>query len=325
MIHYRPFLNSDPPLIAEIWRSQPPSTAFMQPMTPAVLDDTVFAKPFFDRHGLILALDGDKPVGFVHGGFGCPVADSSSDQTSLDHSRGTTAMLLVTPRDDRIEIARELLARSEAYLKERGATSLFVGSTQDLAPFYLGLYSGSQLSGAVALETEIQQFFGNQGYSTSPYAKVMRRDLASFRPPVDRDLMQVRRQYQLVKQTETLATTWWEAAQFATIERVEFVLLPKGKGSPVGLAKFWDVQPLATAWGVHAAGLLSIEVNEQPRATASALATHFMSESLKQMQSFGATLAEFHVRADDSLLADVCAKLAFEESDQGILFRKTIS
>ena len=57
MIHYRPFLNSDPPALAEIWRSQSPSRALIQLMTPAVLDDLVLSKAYFDRQGLILAVE----------------------------------------------------------------------------------------------------------------------------------------------------------------------------------------------------------------------------------------------------------------------------
>lgn len=319
MIVYRPFLNSDPPAIAEIWRSQSPE-AFVQPVTAALLGDTVFAKPFFDRNGLIVAVEDDKPIGFVHAGFG-----PDEKRGTLDHSRGTTAMLLVMPREDRLEIGAELLARSETYLRERGASALFGGATQDLAPFYFGLYGGCRMSGVMASDMETAELFRIAGYKESAFARVMRRELAGFRAPVDRDLMQVRRQYQLVKQTETLAATWWEAASFATIERVEFVLLPKGQGRPVGVAKFWDIQPLASSWRIHAAGLVSLQVHQQSSVSTLAVASHFLSESLKQLQGFSVSLAEFHVQSDDSLLSDVCAQLSFKEVDHGLLFEKEIA
>ncbi|MEX0818436.1 MAG: GNAT family N-acetyltransferase, partial [Pirellulaceae bacterium] len=256
MIHYRPFLNSDPPVIAEIWRSQPPSKALIQPMTPAVLDDTVFAKPFFDRQGLILAIDDDQPVGFVHAGFG-----PNTERTGLDQTSGTTALLLVSPHRDRDTIARELLSRSEQYLRDRGATTLFGGATDNLAPFYLGLYGGSRLSGVFASDAASVDLFRSSGYSEVAYARIFRRKLTGFRPPVDRELMQVRRQFQLVKQADSLPRTWWEASEFASIERLDFALLPKAQKVPVAEATFWDIEPLASSWGVHAVGLLSLEVS----------------------------------------------------------------
>lgn len=315
MIHYRPFLNSDPPAIAEIWRSQPPTRAFIQSMTTAVLDDMVYSRPFFDRHGLIVAVQDDKPIGFVHAGFG-PNAES----TSIDHKSGTTAMLLVSPHRDREEISRELLVRSENYLRDQGATTLYGGATRTLAPFYLGLYGGSLLSGVLVSDVATAEVFRTAGYSETDHARVFHRDLTGFRPPVDRELMQVRRQYQLVKQSESPSRSWWEACEFAAVECMEFVLLPKAKGSPVAEARLWDIEPMASSWGVHAMGFVEMVVSTT--ASECAVATHFMSEIFRQLQGFGITLVEFQVRTDYALGIEVCQKLNFEEIDQGILFQK---
>lgn len=318
MIQYRPFLNSDPPAIAEIWRSQPPSHAFIQTMTAAVLDDMVYSKPFFDRNGLILAVDGDKPVGFVHAGFG-PNAEFSA----LDHSQGTTALLFVSPHRERESIARELLSHSERYLSDHGATRWFGGATRTLAPFYLGLYGGGQLSGISASDTASATLFRQADYHETAHARVFRRDLTGFRPPVDRELMQVRRQYQLVKQTEAMPQTWWEACEVAALERLEFVLLPKTKGPPAAEATFWDIEPLASSWGVHAMGLMSLEISAC--ANECAIAVHFIGEIFRQLQGYGITLVEFQLRADQTLAIEACQKLGFKEIDQGLLFEKPAS
>jgi GNAT superfamily N-acetyltransferase len=315
MIHYRPFLNSDPPALAEIWRSQSPSRALIQLMTPAVLDDLVFSKPFFDRQGLILAVEDDKPIGFVHAGFGPDLAHDG-----IEHTRGTTALLLVSPHRDHEAIARELLARSEQYLRDRGATTLFGGATKTLAPFYFGLYGGSQLSGVLASDAGNADLFRQAGYSEAVHARIFRRDLTGFRAPVDRELMQVRRQFQLVKLGDSEPENWWEACEFAAIERVDFVLSPKANGPPVAEAKFWSIEPLATSWGVHAMGLVSMEVFA--KANECAVATHFIGEIFRQFQGFGITLAEFQLHTDEVLAIEVCQRLGFDEIDQGLLFQK---
>ena len=318
MIQYRPFLNSDPPSLAEIWRSQPPSRAIIQVMTPAVLDDMVIGKPFFDRHGLILALEDDKAIGFAHAGFG-----ANTELTGIDHAQGTTALLLVSPHRDHEVIARDLLARSEQYLRERGATTLFGGATMTLAPFYLGLCGGSQLPGVLASDASRTELLRKAGYIEAPYVRVFRCDLTRFRPPVDRELMQVRRQFQLVKQTDSLPRNWWEACAFAAIERQEFVLLPKAKGAPAATAKFWDIEPLASSWGVHAMGLVSMEV--LVKSNECAVATHFFGEIFRQFQGLGIRFVEFQLRTDDVLGIEVCRRLGFDEIDQGLLFQKSAS
>jgi GNAT superfamily N-acetyltransferase len=318
MIHYRPFLNSDPPAIAEIWRSQPPSNAIIQTMTPGVLDDLVYSRPFFDRQGLILAVQDDKPIGFVHAGFG-----PNAELTDLDHANGATALLLVSPHRDRETIARELLSRSEQYLRDRGATTLFGGATKTLAPFYFGLYGGSKLSGVLASDKASIDLFRDSDYAEVAHARILRRDLMGFRPPVDRELMQVRRQFQLVKQMDSLPRSWWEACEFAGIERLDFVLLPKAAGPPVAEAKLWDIEPLASSWGIHAMGFVEMLVSTT--ANECAVATHFVSEIFRHLQGIGTTLVEFQLGTDEVLGIEVCQRLGFEEIDQGLLFRKPVS
>jgi hypothetical protein len=84
----RPFRNSDPPHLAEIWRSQPPQRGLLQPVTPPLLEMGVFSKMAFDRQGLIVAERDGKPIGFVHASFGPDEAGRR-----LDTSLGTTQVL----------------------------------------------------------------------------------------------------------------------------------------------------------------------------------------------------------------------------------------
>ena len=65
LIHYRAFRNTDAPQLAEVWRSQTAQRGLMQPMSAALFDQLVLAKPYFDREGLIVAVDDDRPVGYV--------------------------------------------------------------------------------------------------------------------------------------------------------------------------------------------------------------------------------------------------------------------
>ena len=70
MIEFRCFRNDDPPKLADIWRSADLGPSAMQPMTSALLEACVFSKPYFDREGLIIAVDDGRTVGFAHAAFG---------------------------------------------------------------------------------------------------------------------------------------------------------------------------------------------------------------------------------------------------------------
>ena len=52
-IHVHALAESD---LVDIWRSQPPERALMQPMSLAVFDQMVLAKQYFDPAGMAIAL-----------------------------------------------------------------------------------------------------------------------------------------------------------------------------------------------------------------------------------------------------------------------------
>ncbi len=90
MIRFRPFTNADPPALAEIWRSRALERGLQQPISAMLLAEVVFGKTYFDNQGLILALDDDQPVGFVHAGFG-----PNESGSWLSHEQGIISMIMV--------------------------------------------------------------------------------------------------------------------------------------------------------------------------------------------------------------------------------------
>ncbi len=189
MYTFRPFRNSDPPRLAEIWREQPPQRGRMQPATAGILEQLVFSKPYFDPAGLIVALHDNVPVGFAHAGFG-----ANDEQNAIATDIGTTYQLMVRTdhRDD--ALAGELLAHSEAYLRERGAKVIYAGGIRPLNAFYLGLYGGSELTGVLVGDTVFQIACRQAGYREIDRVIVLELDLACFRAPITRNQRQLRRE-----------------------------------------------------------------------------------------------------------------------------------
>jgi GNAT superfamily N-acetyltransferase len=318
LIQYRSFLNSDPPAIADIWRSQPPLRGLVQPMSPMVFERVVLAKPYFDRHGLIIAVDDGRPVGFAHAGFG-PNEDYSNVCTDV----GVTCMLLVVPRDDRAVIRSALLARSEEYLRGRGARTLYGGEVFPYSPFYLGLYGGSDMPGVLISDAETLQCYRSASYAEIERRFVMQRSVAGFRPPVDRRQMQIRRQFQVLATADLKSDNWWEACTIGQTERTWFSLQGRVAAKACGHVVTWDIEPLASGWGVRAAGIAQLQIEEPSRRQG--LALFLLGEALRQLQSEGVTLAEVQIPEGDLATHSLFAKLDFSEVDQGIVLRKQCS
>jgi len=177
MISFDCFHNDDPPRLADAWRATDLGPAALQPMTSAALEAAVFSKPYFDRHGLLVARDGDRLLGFAHAAFG-----PSADRSTLDTSVGTTLLVVVPPHERQAEIEDGLLAASEDHLRSRGATTILGGGSSDLGGFYLGLYGGSDLPGILDSSPRMQAIFRRAGYREVGRIAVLRRTLAGFRP-----------------------------------------------------------------------------------------------------------------------------------------------
>jgi GNAT superfamily N-acetyltransferase len=315
LIRYRPFDNRDPPGLADIWRSQRPIRGRIQSLTPQTIEEHVLAKPWFDRHGLVVACDGPRLVGFVHAGFG---ADSA--QGNLDYTQGTTCLLLVAPHDNRPMIASELLAASENYLRTRGAQQLYAGSQFPLNPYYLGMYGSSDVAGVLASNSGLVNLLTNSGYKPKVRRVLAGRTLAGFRPPVDRKQMQVRRKFKISEPISVLPDNWWDACVWSLHEWIRFHLTLPGGGEPIISATFWDVEPLGHNWGLQTVGLVKLE--DTPEAREAGLTTFLLAEALRQYQAAGYAQFEAQAVTTDTSLRAIFTELGLAEYDEGALWAR---
>lgn len=314
MISFDCFRNDDPPRLADAWRATDLGPAALQPMTSAALEAAVFSKPYFDRRGLIVARDGDRLAGFAHAGFG-PTADRSA----LDHSVGTTLLVVVPPHEERTMIEDGLLARCEAYLHDRGATTILGGGTPDLGGFYLGLYGGSDLPGILDSSPTMRAVFERNGYLPQTRIDILRRPLAGFRPPVNRLQLAIRRATTLRAIDEPARRTWWEAATTTGIALRRYEL--RGDADALlGTASFWDVQPLAASWGLALTGLIRVSIEGDRRRQG--LANYLVAEALHDLAEEGHTVAEAHVTEDNGPALKLFEKLGFTAVDRGTVFAR---
>ncbi len=315
MILYRPFLNTDPPRLAEIWRSNAERRGLMQPMSALLFEQHVLSKPYFDRQGLLIATDESVPVGFAHAGFGPNAALSS-----LERDLGVTSLLVVHPTLQAQGIEQELLAHSENYLIGRGAKVLYGGSIFPLNPFYVGLYGGSEMPGILDSDASIQELFREQGYREIDRVLVFQRTVADFRAPVDRQLMQIRRRSQMAIVNEPPTHTWWQACTLGEFERTEYQLLDRTLGNTLASATFRNVDHPVGTTGLRTTGLIDVHVD--PGALRQGMATFLLAESMKQMQELGVGLVEAQTMERNTAAVALYKKLGFVQVDAGRVYRK---
>ncbi len=322
MIQYRAFLNNDTPLLVDVWQSEPPQRALAQPVTAAMLEQFVFSKLYFDRHGLIVAEevaadDTRRVVGFAHAGFG-----PDAEATWIGHDVGVVSMLMVRPRDDEDRIARELLERCEQFLQAGGAPQIYAGGCYPHSPYYVGLYGGCELAGILASDERRTRWVKAAGYGPQQTRQVLNRSLAELRPVSNRQQLMIRRRCRLETVLDPRPASWWEANRAAQHDFTRFQLVPLQGGDPLAWITVWDLEPLAGTWGVHAAGLLDIGLGNDR--CEEGVDTFLLCESLRQLQSLGVTVVEAHVGANDANRQRLLREVGFEDVDEGVVYGKTI-
>ena len=315
MLTYRTFRNSDPPVLASLWRSRAGQPGLSQPVSPDLLEQLVFAKLYFDYDGLFLAWDDNQPVGFAHAGFG-PNADQSWIATEV----GVTCLVLVRPGCAETEVAAGLLDRCEEYLRGRGAKVMCGGGFQPLNPFYVGLYGGSQLPGVLDSDVVARRLFAARGYQEQDRTTILRGDLCNFESLVDRRQMQVRRQMVVEVTSDAPTQTWWEACTFGEFDLTRFDMVPRAGGSPVATATFRSMESSGSAHASRAAGLISLSVDESYRRRG--LAVFLLSEAFRQFLRQGIMHVEVRVRQADTPVLEMLLKLGFQQIEQGGVWRK---
>lgn len=284
-------------------------------MTPSMLEQAILCKPYFDRQGMIVAVRDQQLVGFVHAGFG--PADKGA---WIARDLGVTCMLMVRPEEAERPLAADLLAHSEEYLRRLGAKVLYAGGIYPLNPFYLGLAGGSELAGVLDSDASRQAFYRSQAYVEIDRVVVLHCDLGAFRPPANRQQLQLRRRVQVEIEFDPCTKSWWEACTLGGLERVRFQMVAGEGGPPLATTTLWDMEPLASSWGVRASGLLDLEVDQAYRRQG--LATLLLAETFRQLQLHGVSCVEAQAMAHNHAALALYRRLGFVEIDQGAVLRK---
>lgn len=315
MYQFRPFNNTDPPHLAELWRSQPPQRGVMQPMSAAILDQFVLAKPYFDPAGLTVALHDGHRIGFAHAGFG-----PNDEGTALDYNMGTTYLLMLANGINEPGVADELVSRSEAYLRERGAGVIYGGGIRPLNGFYLGLYGGSELPGILDTDLVFGETCRRNGYRSIDRVTILRRNISDFRPPVTREQRALKRTVASGESYCPPAANWWEACTTGSFERLDFYVQSTDTLQLLGKVSFWDVEPLSTGWGVPTAGMFDLEISAEARRRG--LATFVLGEAFNRLKNRGIVVVEAQTMQNNAPALALYGKLGFETVGYGEVFRK---
>ncbi len=315
MISYRPFRNTDPPHLLRIWSACAGKPGLIQPLTLPYLERSVLNKPYFDPKGLILAFQGDRPVGFAHAGF-LPQAT----QGELSRDQGITCMLMVSEECDQPAVADELLTRCEDYLAAGGAQVLYGGSPNPCHPFYLGLYGGFRLPGVMENDTLVTGLFKSRGYQVVD--KYLRFQVIrdQYRHLLDSDIIGQFSGFNIQRTTDPVPTSWCEALCFCESEVIQFTLVNPANQQKIARVRFCRLDP-----NPHSRPAVGLAEVRTAAAWAQTGAESFlMEESLSSLWAEGIGVVEAQCCQTDVALAEMLRGFGFQQRTSGVVYRKSI-
>jgi len=316
LIEYRTFRNSDPPQLVRLWNACRLGRGAVGHINCDMLDALVFAEPYWDRDGLIVAHDEERIIGFVHAGFGANDAG-----TTLDHATGIISMLLVDPDYRRQGIGRELLRLGEEYLKNLGAEQFQAGESPGRNPFYLGLYGGSDSPGFLESDENAAPFMEQTGYEAEKRILVYQKDISQRNDPFDVRMVAIRRAMEMVVTDQPAHPTWWWMTRQGRFDSIRFLLRPKNNGGPpVAELSCWGLDLFAMTWQERAVGFTHLIVPDNERKKG--YAKTVVIEAIRRLREEMVTKVELQIAEDNLTIKSLVEAVDFQLVDTGVVYTK---
>jgi len=306
LIEYRSFLNTDLPLIVDLWSRLSSVEGLVASVDETILEKHVFSKIYFDRLGFYVACENNRVIGFAHAGF--PPTEDLSD---LDKQSGIISQIRVEPRMDSDEIGRQLLGNVTEYCRLQGAQTIHAGCRFPYSPFYLGLYGGSRHPGVLDTDETALKSFTDFGFTVDDQVIIMERLLDGFKTITDRQQMTVRRSYLINASTYPIEKSWWESCTLGTADRERFTVVDKRSKVVCGSVSYWDLKPQSLSNPKPSRGLYGLQTD--PDLRRKGLATYLVGESLKHLASSGIARVEAQTEASDEASLKLFTKLGFQK------------
>lgn len=316
MTSYRTFRNTDPPRILALWNRQSAvSRGFGKLSGCDQLEHLIFAKPYFDRNGLILACDGDRIVGICHAGFGADESESGLEKVS-----GAICMLLVDPEYRRQGIGSQLLCLGQAYLNTHQAQVQYAGAIRPVNAFYLGLYGGSEMPGILNSDAEVSEFFRKRNYEPVDCCLVYQRRLDNLQALTDPRVALLRRQIELTVEPWPTPPTWWRACTVGPMPALRYEMLDQTTRESIGYSWVWVMESFTQAWNVTSVGIADFEI--RPERRRQGYGKLMLYSVLRHLQEQNIILVEVQTMERNAAARGLYEALEFEHCDTGHVYRK---
>lgn len=315
----RSFLNTDTPALAKIWSDHSLASPPLSHCSVGLWDQCVLSKSYFDAADLVLAVD-DCGVaqGLIH--FGSSLAESGLDASA---DCGMIHRLCVRPQNDEHQIASLLIDHATKALRTRGMhRCLGVGSI-DGSTFYLGIADGDNLMGVAATDQRTLRWLQQAGFQHFAPTECWSVALETFRPPMDRTQIAIRRACTISRILDDYPSNWWMSNMLGHCEQSRFHLSSRGPDRVEMEVMLWA--PDTTIRGVDANTarfrMPTIPEDDENRERL----IYLIAESLRQLYSERKRHVRVVTLSQHLISARILQRLGFRCEEHGMVFERHLN
>jgi len=310
----RSFLNTDTPSLAHIWSDH--HSAFGSPSrcNTSLWDQCILSKAYFSPDHLLLAIDSHGEAhGLIHFGTALDEAGKNlSDDTGMVHR------MCVRPHIEEDEIAKLLLKHACDRLQAVGLKRCLAVGALESSSFYLGIAEGDNRMGVSAADQRLQNWLISGHFQPSIPTECWEVSLDSFRPPMDRMQISIRRGCTISRVLDEYQSNWWISTVLGHCDQVRFSLVSRGPDRTEMEVMLW--YPDATIRGVDSATarlkLPSIPDDEENRERL----IHLIAESLRQLQAERKRSVRVVASVQNPACTRLLQRLNFRTTDHGMIY-----
>lgn len=315
----RSFLNTDTPSLAHIWSDHHSAYGSSSRCNASLWDQCILSKAYFSPDQLLLAMDGSGEVhGLIH--FG-PALDNDGENLSGD--TGMIHRLCIRPHIDEDAIAKLLLEQAHRHLMSVGLTQCLAVGALESSSFYLGIAEGDNRMGVSAADQRLQNWLIDDHFQPYIPTECWEVSLDSFRPPMDRMQISIRRACTISRVLDEYQSNWWISTVLGHCDQVRFSLVSRGPDRTEMEVMLW--YPDATIRGVDSTTarlkLPSIPDDEENRERL----IHLIAESLRQLQAERKRAVRVVASAQNPACTRLLQRLNFRTTDHGMIYLRHLS
>jgi hypothetical protein len=308
MSNIRTFQNSDLPALQAVWIAHWSKFGPPPDVSVAVIEQAILSRTFFEPASLLVADVQGAVQAWCH--F-LPAAEDAA----------TTVINAVCATDGGAESCESLLQAAESRIATTASSQILVGSMHDDCNGYAGLPPVGHGIGIHQHDQRTTSLLANHGYTAQRSAQQLVVQTDSFRMPVSRDSLQLRRNSRTIVQTITPAADRLASAMsHLDIER--HTLVQSQTGSELAQVDFWFSDPEAQVMPAANAIVDLTAVGTTDRFSAAEL--YLIGSVIQSLAARGIRSVETAVDSEQGELIEQLSKLQFRSLQEGTRWQKTL-